>query len=86
MVKTDGAETLSQLNPGEHGRITRIAAKGPVRRRILEMGLTPGSQVWVKGVAPLGDPMEVLVKGYSLSLRKEEASSILVEVLFRHER
>jgi Fe2+ transport system protein FeoA len=86
MVKADGAETLSQLNPGEHGRVIRIKAKGSVRRRILEMGLTPGSQISVKGVAPLGDPMELLVKGYSLSLRKEEASNILVEVLSGHER
>jgi len=86
MVKRDGAETLSHLKPGEYGRVIGITAKGPVRRRILEMGLTPGKQISVKGVAPLGDPMVVLVKGYRLSLRKEEASNILVEVLSGHER
>lgn len=73
--------SLSELVTGERGRVVRVTATGPVRRRILEMGVTPGTEVSVKGVAPLGDPIEVLVKGYSLSLRKEEAASIFVEVM-----
>lgn len=74
-------KVLSELQTGEKGKVIRITAQGPVRRRFLEMGITPGTEVSVKGVAPLGDPMEILVKGYRLSLRKEEAASIFLEVL-----
>lgn len=74
-------KALSELHTGERGKVLRITAEGPVRRRILEMGVTPGTEVSVKGVAPLGDPMEILVKGYRLSLRKQEAADIFVEVL-----
>ncbi len=73
-------KTLSELKKGEGGRVMRITAKNPVRRRILEMGVTPGTDICVQGIAPLGDPMEILVKGYHLSLRKGEAACILVEV------
>lgn len=74
-------KALSELRTGEQGEIIRITAKGPVRRRILEMGVTPGTKISVKGVAPLGDPIEILVKGYRLSLRKKEAANVFVEVL-----
>lgn len=73
--------SLNELTTGEQGKVIRVTATGPVRRRILEMGVTPGTEVSIKGVAPLGDPIEVLVKGYSLSLRKEEAANIFVEVM-----
>lgn len=72
---------LSELQVGEQGRVIRVTAKGGVRRRILEMGVAPGTEIGVKGVAPLGDPIELLVRGYNLSLRKEEAAGIFVEVL-----
>ncbi|MBM7854901.1 Fe2+ transport system protein FeoA [Desulfohalotomaculum tongense] len=72
---------LSDMKPGSRGKVVRISAKGPLRRRILDMGLVSGVEINVKGVAPLGDPMEILVRGYSLSLRKQEAAEIHVEVM-----
>lgn len=68
--------TLKDLKPGEEGVVASIGEKGPVRRRIMEMGVTPGVSVKVIKVAPLGDPIEVNIRGYELSLRKEEASQI----------
>ena len=72
---------LSMLKPGEQGRITRLeSAIGPLRRRLMDMGVLPGELVKVEKVAPLGNPIEVSIKGYSLSLRKEEARGIEIEV------
>lgn len=71
---------LAQLVPGQKGRITAIGAIGPMRRRLMDMGLLPGEEIKVEKVAPLGDPIEVRVKSYSLSLRKQEAEGIAVEV------
>lgn len=62
------------------GRVVRIASQGNLRRRILDMGVVPGAEVRVNGVAPLGDPMEITVRGYHLSLRKSEAKDIFVEI------
>lgn len=70
---------LGKLKPGEHGKVVKINLEGSLRRRILDMGLVPGTELWVKGKAPLGDPMEITVRGYQLSLRKEEANGIVVE-------
>lgn len=71
---------LSTLRPGARARIVRVAGKGPVRRRIMDMGVVPGTLIEMKRVAPLGDPIEVIVRGYHLSLRKEEAGNVYVEV------
>jgi ferrous iron transport protein A len=71
---------LAQLAPGQRGRITTIGAIGPMRRRLMDMGLLPGEEIKVEKVAPLGDPIEVTVKSYNLSLRKKEAEGIAVEV------
>jgi ferrous iron transport protein A len=71
---------LAMLKPGEKGRITGIGAIGPVKRRLMDMGVLAGEEVVLKKVAPLGDPIEVDIKGYSLSLRKKEAEGIGVEV------
>lgn len=76
-VKT---KALSELKAGDKGRVIRITAPGIVRRRIMDMGVTTGSEIIVKGVAPLGDPLEIMVKGYNLSFRKEDAAYIFVEV------
>ena len=73
-------KTLNELKSGEKGKITKIGGGGRIRRRLLDMGLVSGSEVEMQRVAPLGDPIEIKVKGYNLSLRKEEASSIQVEV------
>lgn len=68
--------TLRDLKPGQGGTVASIAATGPVKRRIMDMGITPGVAVRVIKTAPLGDPVEVNVRGYELSLRKEEAEQI----------
>lgn len=72
---------LNTLKVGQQGTIVRVGSKGPVKRRMMDMGLVPGSEVSVRRVAPLGDPIEFTVKGYSLSLRKSEAQQIEVEVV-----
>jgi ferrous iron transport protein A len=71
---------LSKLALGASARVTAIGAIGPMRRRLMDMGLVPGEVVKVLKVAPLGDPIEVAVKSYNLSLRKQEAEGIAVEV------
>ena len=71
--------TLKELLPGQEGTVVSIGEKGPIRRRIMDMGVTPGAKVKVIKVAPLGDPIEVNIRGYELSLRKEEASQIVVK-------
>ena len=71
---------LSELKRGEKGKIVKVGGGGAIRRRLLDMGLVSGSEVEMERVAPLGDPIEIKVKGYNLSLRKEEAASIQVEV------
>ena len=70
--------TLKEMKPGEKGRIEQIGGEGAVRRRIADMGMTKGSLVEVVRVAPLGDPIDVKIKGYHLSLRKDEAAGIQV--------
>ncbi len=72
---------LAAMRPGEQGRITAIEAIGPLRRRLMDMGVLVGEGVMVVKVAPLGDPIEVTIKSYQLSLRKKEAQGIAVEVL-----
>ena len=72
---------LDELKPGQKAKIMRVQGAGPVKRRIVEMGLGRGTEVKVIKVAPLGDPVEITARGYNLSLRKEEAASIIVEPL-----
>ncbi len=70
--------TLRDLKPGEEGVVARIGDRGPMRRRIMDMGVTPGVLIKVVKVAPLGDPIEINLRGYELSLRKDEAAQIEV--------
>jgi ferrous iron transport protein A len=72
---------LARLKPGEKGRIVAIGAIGPLKRRLMDMGVLVGEEVKVVKVAPMGDPIEVHIKSYNLSLRKNEAEGIAVEVL-----
>lgn len=72
---------LARLKPGEQGRITKIGVTGPLKRRLMDMGVLVGEEVKVEKVAPLGDPIEVTIKHYNLSLRKKEAEGIAVEVI-----
>lgn len=71
--------TLKELKPGEKGKIVSIGEKGPLRRRLMDMGLTPGVEVKVVKIAPLGDPIEVNIRGYELSIRKTEAEKIEIQ-------
>lgn len=71
---------LSELQPGEKGVVHKVVGCGPVHRRIIDMGVVPGTSVKVLKYAPLGDPIEIKVKGFNLSLRKSEAEMIQVEV------
>ena len=68
--------TLAQIKPGHGGVIATVEGEGALRRHLLDMGLTPGSKVMVRKVAPMGDPMELFLRGYALSLRKDEAAQI----------
>lgn len=72
-------KTLGDVRVGEDAVVLRLTGEGPLKRRIMDMGLTKGTNVRVRKVAPLGDPIEVTVRGYELSLRKEEARNVLVE-------
>lgn len=71
--------TLRQVNIGETVRVAGLRGEGPVKRRIMDMGLTKGVAVTIRKVAPLGDPIEVTVRGYELSIRKADAGIIEVE-------
>ena len=71
---------LSELDPQEKGTVVKVGGQGSIRRRILDMGVIVGSEVHVERVAPLGDPVAIRIKGYVLSLRKEEAAGVQVEV------
>jgi Fe2+ transport system protein FeoA len=71
---------LSELEPGETGRIIKVGGRGSFRRLLLDMGFVAGTNIEMERVAPLGDPIEIKVKGYNLSLRKSEAAAIQVEV------
>ena len=71
--------TLDQLKPGESATVAALRGEGAVKRRIMDMGITKGVLVAVRKVAPLGDPIELTVRGYELSGRKEEAAKIEVE-------
>jgi DtxR family Mn-dependent transcriptional regulator len=73
--------SLGDLKPGQKGRIAKITGRGAANKRIVDMGVTPGTVVEVERVAPMGDPIEIKVKGYHLSLRKEEADGIKIEPL-----
>ena len=72
-------KTLKDVQVGETVTVAKLHGEGPVKRRIMDMGLTKGTEVYVRKVAPLGDPMELTVRGYVLSVRKSDAENIEVE-------
>ena len=72
-------KTLKDVAVGENAIVKRLSGEGALKRRIMDMGVTKGVEVFVRKVSPLGDPIEVTVRGYELSLRKAEAENILVE-------
>ena len=71
---------LSELKPGERGVVHTVGGQGPLKRRLVDMGIVPGIAVNVLKVAPLGDPMEISIRGFNLAIRKEDAARIDVEV------
>ena len=71
--------TLREVKPGDTVRVLKLNGEGAVRRRIMDMGITRGVEVYVRKVAPLGDPIEVTVRGYELSLRRADSEMIEVE-------
>ena len=72
-------KTLKEVACGQTVKVTKISGEGPVKRRIMDMGITKGVDLHVRKVAPLGDPMELNVRGYELSVRKADAEMIEVE-------
>lgn len=71
--------TLKDVSVGQTVKVVKITGTGPVKRRIMDMGITKGVEIFVRKVAPLGDPMELKVRGYELSVRKADAEMIEVE-------
>ena len=72
-------QTLKEAKVGQTVKVVKLEGEGAVKRRIMDMGITKGTEVYVRKVAPLGDPVEVTVRGYELSLRKADAEMIEVE-------
>jgi ferrous iron transport protein A len=71
--------TLREVKIGETAKVVKLQGEGAVRRRIMDMGITKGVEIYVRKVAPLGDPVEITVRGYELSVRKADAEMIAVE-------
>lgn len=78
-VTAVNTKTLRAVKPGQTATVLKLNGEGALRRRIMDMGITKGVEVYVRKVAPLGDPVEVTVRGYELSIRKTEAEHILVD-------
>ena len=74
-----GLKTLRDVKIGKSARVIRLHGEGAIKRRIMDMGITKGVEIYVRKVAPLGDPMELTVRGYELSLRKADAEMIEIE-------
>ena len=74
-------KTLKETSVGETVKVVKLNGSGPVKRRIMDMGITKGVDVFVRKVAPLGDPVEVTVRGYELSLRKADAECVDVQTV-----
>ncbi len=73
-------KTLDDFKIGETGLIKKVDGEGRIRRRLFDMGVTPGATVYLRKKAPLGDPLEVTIRGYELTLRKSEAKLVILEV------
>lgn len=72
-------KTLREVKIGETAKVVKLHGEGPVKRRIMDMGITKGVEIYIRKVAPLGDPMEVNIRGYELSLRKKDCE--MIEIL-----
>jgi len=72
-------KTLDQIEIGATAKVTKVGGSGPLRRRIMDMGITKGTSIYVRKLAPLGDPMEIKIRGFEMSIRKGDAAMIEVE-------
>lgn len=79
-MTTDNLKPLSELLPGDRGVIRKMKTKGAIRRRLMDMGFVTGTPIEVEKIAPLGDPVDILVKGCHVSIRKEEAQNVWVKL------
>ena len=70
---------LSDLKVGEKGKVVVVRGEGAIRRRLFDMGITPGAEVYLRKKAPLGDPIEIAIRGYELTLRKSEAAQVEIQ-------
>ncbi len=73
-------KTLDKFQPGDNGKVIKVGGQGALRRRLLDMGITPGTEVFLVKTAPLGDPLEITLRGFDLSIRKEDANFIELDV------
>lgn len=73
--------TLEQLKIGQRCKVKKVLAQGMLKRKLLEMGITPGAEILFRKVAPLGDPIQISIRGYELSIRKADAKNIFVEII-----
>lgn len=76
---SDSTKTLRDIPVGQSATVVKLIGEGQIKRRIMDMGITKGTKIDVRKVAPLGDPIEVTVRGFELSLRKDEAQNVIVE-------
>ncbi|MDD7401600.1 MAG: ferrous iron transport protein A [Eubacteriales bacterium] len=72
-------KTLKDAKIGDTVKVVKVTGSGPIKRRIMDMGITKGTEIYIRKVAPLGDPLEITVKGYELSLRKGDAEMVQIE-------
>ncbi len=72
-------KTLAEFSVGERGKVAMVEGEGRIKRRLFDMGITPGVEIYLRKKAPLGDPIEITVRNYELSLRKDEAEFIVME-------
>ena len=72
-------KTLNEVPVGQTVKVAKLTGEGPVKRRIMDMGITKGSELYIRKVAPLGDPVEITVRGYELTVRKDDAQCVQVK-------
>lgn len=72
-------KTLEAFGPGQRGRVVAVEGEGGLKRRLIDMGITPGTEILVRRLAPMGDPIEIALRGYALSIRRGDAACILLE-------
>ena len=80
IIEVDMEKKLSEFVVGDEGVVNKVGGEGRIRRRLFDMGITPGAKIVMRKLAPLGDPMEVTLRGYELTLRKTEAECVVMTV------